>query len=120
MFFAYGEQLDYIDNNASTIRIAEWKSSTKTQAAYDRLFSDDELPMKIGYAVFKQYKNKELPDVHCAYILAICDILLNPKSPGIKCNDKSVVKRVNAFLVNIFAVFYILNISHICNLKFVY
>lgn len=117
MFFVYGERLDYIDNNASTAKIAEWKSSAKTEAAYDGLFSEEELPMTIGFTVFKQYKNKELPAVHCAYILAICDIMLNPKSPGIKCNDKSVVKRVNAFLVNIFAVFHILNISHNYNFE---
>src|SRR5437764_8494777 len=52
-------------------------------------------------AVFKQYKGKELPTMHCAFVLSICDILLNPKSSGIKCNDKSVVRRINAFLVNI-------------------
>ena len=40
---------------------------------------------------------------HCAYVLSICDILLNPKSLGIKCNDKSVARQVNAFIVNIFA-----------------
>jgi hypothetical protein len=111
MFTTFGEnRLDYVDNNTSAINVVEGKSSEKTKAAYIALFSDDEVLTKIGYTVFKKYKNKELPTTHCAYILAICDILLNPKSPGIKCNDKSVVKRVNAFLVNIFVVFHILNI----------
>lgn len=114
MFTTFGKnRLDYVDNNTSAINVVEWKSSEKTKAAYIALFSDEELLTKIGYTVFKKYKNKELPTTHCAYILAICDILLNPKSPGIKCNDKSVVKRVNAFLVNIFIVFHILNIQHI-------
>lgn len=108
MFSVYGNRLDYIDNNASSAKIAEWKASSKTRAAYDALFTDSGLPTTIGYTVFKQYKDNNLPTMHCAYILAICDILLNPKSPGIKCNDKSVVKRVNAFLVNIFAIFHIL------------
>jgi len=94
--------LDYVDNNSPAVKIVEWKSSAKTKAAYNALFSDNELLTNIGYTVFKQYKNQELPTTHCAYILAICDILLNPKSSGIKCSDKSVVKRVSAFLVNIF------------------
>ena len=111
MFVSFGDRLDYIDNNASATKIVEWKSSEKTKAAYNALYSEDELLTNVGYAVFKQYKDDELPTTHCAYIIAICDILLNPKSPGIKCNDKSVVKRVNTFLVNIFAVFHdILNI----------
>jgi hypothetical protein len=107
MFKAFSDQLNYIDNNASASKIADWKSSSKTQVAYDELYSNDKLLDSIGAFVFKQYKGKELPMMHCAYILAICDILLNPKSPGIKCNDKSVVKRVNAFLVIIFAVFHV-------------
>ena len=111
MFSSFGEQkLDYIDNNASAIKITEWKSSEKTKAAYNDLFSNDELLEKISYIVFKQYKGQELPTMHCAFILAICDIVLNPKSQGIKCNDKSVVKRVNAFLVNIFTLYHIRNI----------
>lgn len=108
MFTAFGERLDYIDNNAAAVKIAEWKLHEKTKAAYEELFSDDELLSGIGYAVFKQYKGKEIPTMHCAYVLAICDIVLNPKSPGIKCNDKSVVKRVNTFMVNIFAIFHCL------------
>ena len=39
--------------------------------------------------------------MHCAYILSICDIVLNQRSTEIKCSNRSVVRRVNAFLVNI-------------------
>ena len=101
MFVTFGEQhLDRVDNNTPFPKLAEWKTSPKTQAAYNKLFTNHELLSKIGYSVFKQYKEKELTTMHCAYILSICDILLNPKSPDIKCNNKSVVRRVNAFLVN--------------------
>jgi hypothetical protein len=105
MFTVFGDRLEFIDNNATAIKIAEWKSNKKTQNAYDELFINTELLNDIGCTVFKQYREKDLSTMHCAFILAICDIVLNPKSPGIKCNDKSVVKRVNAFLVNIFAIF---------------
>src|SRR5208282_6802158 len=97
MFSAFGEQrLDHVDSTISPLKLSEWKSSEKTQAAYNDLFTNHDLLTKIGHAVFKQYKEKELPTMHCAYILSICDILLNPKSAGIKCNDKSVMRRVNA------------------------
>lgn len=100
MFATFGdERLDYVDGTTSSIKVAEWKKSEKTQAAYRELFENHELLAKIGYAVFKGYKEKELSTMHCAYVLSICDILLSPKSSGIKCNDKSVVRRVNAFLV---------------------
>ena len=93
MFSVFGEQrLEYVDNNTSSVKIAEWKTSEKTRAAYGELFSNHELLTKIGYTVFKQYKEKDLPTMHCVCILSICDILLNPKSLGIKCNDKSVVR----------------------------
>jgi hypothetical protein len=106
MFAAFGEQrLDYVDNNTSSKKIAEWKTNVKTLKAYDELFTNHDLLTKIGYTVFKREKEKELSTMHCAYVLAICDIVLNPQSSWIKCNDKSVVRRVNAFLVNIFAHF---------------
>jgi hypothetical protein len=100
MFAAFGQhRLDRVDNTTSPLKISEWKSSEKTQFAYSELFANHDLLTTIGHAVFKQYKEKELPSMHCAYILSICDILLNPKSSGIKCSDKSVARRVNTFLV---------------------
>ena len=102
MFSTFGEErLERVDNNTSPVKIAEWKTSEKTKTAYMELFTNHELLSKIGYSVFKSYREKELPTMHCAYILSICDILLNPKSTGIKCNDRSVTKRVHAFLVNV-------------------
>ena len=102
MFAAFGEErLERVDSTISLMKLAEWKTSEKTRKAYSDLFSNHDLLSKIGYNVFKSYKGKELPTMHCAYILSICDILLNSKSSGIKCSDRSVVRRVNAFLVNI-------------------
>ena len=102
MFVTFSEErLEHVDSTTSPGKLAEWKASEKTKAAYNELFSNQVLLSRIGYNVFKSYKEKELPTMHCAYVLSICDILLNPKSSGIKCNDRSVVRRVNAFLVNI-------------------
>ena len=102
MFSAFGEdRLERVDNTTSPAKLAEWKTSERTKKAYKDLFANHDLLSRIGHNVFKSYKEKELPTMHCAYILAICDIVLNPRSSGIKCNDRSVIRRVNAFLVNI-------------------
>ena len=106
MFSAFGEnRLERVDSTTPALKLSEWKTSDKTCAAYDEIFTNSELLSKIGYSVFKQYKEKSLPEMHCAYILSICDILLNPKSSGIKCHDKSIVRRINTFLVNIAVLF---------------
>ncbi|GBB95342.1 hypothetical protein RclHR1_25110002 [Rhizophagus clarus] len=99
MFATFGEdRLERIDNNTSPVKITEWKNSEKIKKAYEELFTNYELLSKIGYSIFRSHKEEELSTMHCAYILSICDILLNPKSSGIKCNDRSVTRRVHAFL----------------------
>ena len=114
MFAAFGEErLERIDNTTSPVKLAEWKNSEKTKKAYEELFSNHDLLSKIGHNVFKSYKEKELPTMHCAYILSIC-IVLNLKSSGIKCSDRSVVRRVNAFLVNICNMLNIIIIYYKC------
>ncbi|GBC35770.2 hypothetical protein GLOIN_2v1867789 [Rhizophagus irregularis DAOM 181602=DAOM 197198] len=76
MFSNFGEQkLERVDSSASSKKIAEWKKSAKIS---------------------------ELPPEHWVYVLTICDIVLNPSSPGIKCNDKLVLKRVD-FLMELAA-----------------
>ena len=119
MFAAFGEErLERVDSTTSSLKLAEWKTSEKTRAVYNEIFSNHELLTKIGYNVFKQYHQKELSTMHCAYILSICDILLNPKSSGIKCNDKSVAKRVHAFLVNIRSILKLKNTFLLTNINF--
>src|ERR1043166_8944903 len=84
MFAAFGDKkVERVDSSTSSIKLAEWKASEKTRLAYNEIFTNHELLTRIGFNVFKQYKEKELPMMHCAYILSICDILLNPKSSGI-------------------------------------
>ncbi|CAG8775108.1 19559_t:CDS:2 [Gigaspora margarita] len=63
------EHLDHINNNISSIKLAESKSSLKTKTAYEKLFKDQQILLKIGYMVVKQYKNKELSPLHYAFIL---------------------------------------------------
>src|SRR6266516_3238606 len=102
MFAAFDEErLERVDSTTSPRKLAEWKDSEKTRKAYEELFSNHDLLSKIGHNVFKSNKEKELLTMHFAYIFSICDIILNLSSSGIKCIDRSVVKQVNVFLVNI-------------------
>ncbi|GBB95827.1 hypothetical protein RclHR1_02620018 [Rhizophagus clarus] len=95
MFTTFGkDRLERIDNNTFPVKITEWKNSKKTKKAYEELFTNHELLSKIGYSVFRSHKEEELSTMHCAYILPICDILLNLKSS----NDRSVTRHVYAFL----------------------
>ena len=119
MFSTFGKQrLDVVDSNTSPLKLAQWKSNEKTRSAYLEIFRNHELLSNIGYTVFKQYKDNELPTTHYAYILAICDILLNPKSSGIKCNDKSVINRVTCFLVITLITFKFKNHLYITDIHF--
>lgn len=100
MFSNFGEQkLERVDSSASSKKIAEWKKSAKTREAYRELFENQGILTKITSSVFKSYEGSELPPEHWVYVLAICDIVLNPSSPGIKCNDKLVLKRVDFLMV---------------------
>ncbi len=102
IFSIFGEEwLSRVDNNTSAHVLAQWKLSEKMRNAYDELFNNNQLLSSMGYQVFKQYHGNPLPPMHCAYTLAICDILLNPASLGIKCSDRSVARHVNVFMVNI-------------------
>ncbi|CAB4425817.1 unnamed protein product [Rhizophagus irregularis] len=62
---------------------------------------DSSILTKITSSVFKSYEDSELPPEYWIYVLAICDIVLNPSSPGIKCNDKLVLKRVDFLMQSI-------------------
>ena len=50
--------------------------------------------------VFKEYKEKVLLIMYCIFILAICDILLSPSSPEIKCKDRLVARYINVFMIS--------------------
>ena len=68
--------------------------------AHNELFRNYNILVKIATSIFKSFKNKEIPALHFTYVLSICDIVLNPKSLSIKCNDKSVLSRIEFFIVN--------------------
>ncbi|EXX66263.1 hypothetical protein RirG_125490 [Rhizophagus irregularis DAOM 197198w] len=102
MFSNFGEQkLKRVDSSASSKKIAEWKKNAKTREAYRELFENQGILTKITSSIIKSYEGSELPLEHWVYVLAICDIVLNPSSPGIKCNDKLVLKRVDFFMQSI-------------------
>ena len=67
MFAAFrDEKLERIDSSTSLIKLAEWKTSAKTCIAYNEIFTNHKLLTRIGFNVFKQYKEKEL-SAHTVY-----------------------------------------------------
>src|SRR4051794_16429195 len=100
IFTTFGEdRLEKVDNNTITKHLVEWKESIKTCNAYHVLFNDKTFINKISYTVFKSFRGKDLPNLHSAFILSIGDILLNPITSGIKCNDCAVAYQVQVFMI---------------------
>ncbi|GBC50631.2 hypothetical protein GLOIN_2v1846469 [Rhizophagus irregularis DAOM 181602=DAOM 197198] len=59
MFSVFGEQrLECINNNSSSMKIAEWKQNQKTHNAFYELFKNHNILTKIGHSIFKQYRIK--------------------------------------------------------------
>ncbi|CAG8738326.1 5369_t:CDS:2, partial [Rhizophagus irregularis] len=54
MFSVFGEQrLECINNNSSSMKIAEWKQNQKTHNAFYELFKNHNILTKIGHSIFK-------------------------------------------------------------------
>jgi hypothetical protein len=101
LFSSFEEQkLEHVDNNTSSLKLAEWKKNPKTRKAHNELFKNNELLAEITTTTFKSYQVKEILAMHWAYVLAIRDIVLNPRNLGIKCNDKAVLRRIGFLMVN--------------------
>ncbi|CAG8525473.1 30940_t:CDS:2 [Racocetra persica] len=87
------DQLEIVDSTTSSLKLVEWKNCKKTHDVYNSLFENNELITSICLLAFRQFYDKSPPPMHCAYTMAICDILLNLTSSSIKCSDKSVTRR---------------------------
>ncbi|CAG8679298.1 24483_t:CDS:2, partial [Dentiscutata erythropus] len=87
-----------VDNNISATKLSEWKASKETCNAYNSLFENDELITSICLLAFKQFRGNSLPPIHCAYTMAILDILLNPTSSSIRCTNKAIARRVHVLM----------------------
>ncbi|CAG8837471.1 32249_t:CDS:1, partial [Gigaspora margarita] len=76
----------------STAEIIRWKESPQVDNCYRALFEKNSERVFwvsiIARTVFSIVAIPTLTNYHCAFTLAVCDILLNPQSKTVLCKDK--------------------------------
>ena len=97
------DDLTKLNKQTSAIDISQWKSSEKLNECFKKLYnvdnSDNDFVDTIAKVTFPIYKDKELPSDIYVYAVSICDIIMNPKFPDIKCSRKYLEKRITLFKV---------------------
>jgi hypothetical protein len=98
------ERLPLLKSNAVVSNIVRWKQSEEVASCYRSLFEQNESGAfwvaVIARSAFSTTAVPTLSDEHCAFTLAVCDILLNPKSKGIICKESKMKRHMERFLVS--------------------
>ena len=110
IFFIFGNQLEYINNKASSEEVLKQKKSEKTRACYKKLFDEVEEDSEDTYMT--RILSKVWPDDNAsldniAYAIAVSQTMLSPKYDKITISD-NVVKRLIAKNLVIFIYIYII------------
>jgi hypothetical protein len=99
------ERLPPLRSNALLADVITWKQAQKTIACFDALFekNDDDRYwiVVIARTAFNEAMVPTLSHAHCAFALAVCDILLNPASKGIICTEKRMKCRMEHYIVSL-------------------
>ena len=98
------ERLPPLKKNAVPADIVSWKQSEEVLDCYRALFEMNEEGVFwvsiIARAAFSMVAVPILSNEHCAFTLAVCDILLNPKSRSVTCSEKRLMRRIERYLVS--------------------
>src|SRR5947209_19334695 len=98
-------KLPPLNTSASAQDIIAWKQSSETIACFDCLFeknADDVFWVTIiARATFTEAAVPNLTSCHCAFTLAVCDILLNPASKSTTCTEKRMKRRMDRYIVSL-------------------
>jgi len=98
------EKLPPLRSNASAADVIKWKQSEPVVDTFTSLFeknSDDVFWITaIARAAFTETAVPNLTNAHCAFTLAVCDILLNPQSKGTICTEKRIKRRMARYIVS--------------------
>ncbi|RIB05564.1 hypothetical protein C2G38_2219325 [Gigaspora rosea] len=99
------EKLLSLNSNTSAPEIVNWKKSSQVAACFRSLFEQTEsgvywIDMIARSAFFTAALPTMTPE-HCVFMLAVCDIILNPKSKYVKCTEKLMKRRLKRYLVSI-------------------
>ena len=97
------EKLPPLKSNAAA-DIVSWKESPQVKSCFRALFEqNDEGVLWISLIARTAVSTVAVPvmtDHHCAFTLAVCDILLNPRSRNIICTEKRMKRRMEQYLVS--------------------
>jgi len=98
------ERLPPLRSNASAADVIQWKQSQPVIAAFDSLFQQNAEGVfwitAIARAAFSETAVPNITSTHCAFTLAVCDILLNPQSKGTVCTEKRIKRRMARYIVS--------------------
>jgi hypothetical protein len=88
------------------IKIIEWKRNPWVAKAYTSLWKVDDTGLPMINTIIMKAMPREDKDVCLkpsiiAFTLAICSIVLNPRSKDIRCTEEAIRKRCSIFLVRI-------------------
>ena len=84
--------------------VITWKNLDEVHDAYVKLFDDDVIHdiVKQAFLLDNVDENDNLYFEICIYTAAICDIILNPDYPDVKCSKKPLQLRLRKFKVIFF------------------
>jgi hypothetical protein len=106
MFSVFGEEaLPPINTHATPSEIVEWKKKEGVVACYNKLFlpinqnSETLVLTRILEKVFPN-KEKKLPLIQMAYVIAVCTTMLNQKYEKIKLDKVIMKKKVAVYYVS--------------------
>ncbi|RIA99878.1 hypothetical protein C2G38_2236936 [Gigaspora rosea] len=96
------EKLPLLKSNADASEIVRWKQSVEVADCSCSLFVQNESSAYwidlIARNAFSTVAVPTLTHGHCAFTLAMCDIILNPRSRSAQCTQKRMKRRVEKFL----------------------
>jgi hypothetical protein len=99
------ERLPRLRSNASAEDIVRWKQSQEVYDCYCALYEQDNKGVFwvaiIARTAFSMAAAPTLTNHHCAFTLAVCDIILNPQSKNIVCSESRIKRRMVRYLVSI-------------------
>jgi hypothetical protein len=99
------EKLPLLKSSAGASEIVRWKQSAEVADCFRSLFVQNESGAYwidlIARNAFSTAAVPTLTHDHCAFTLAVCDIILNPRSRSVQCTQKRMKRRVEKFLVSV-------------------
>src|SRR6185437_2962693 len=103
--FGY-EKLPPLKSGAAAEEIIRWKESEEVATCFRALFEENDNSVLwvsvIARTAFSTNAVPTLSNEHCAFTLAVCDILLNPRSRNMICTEKRMKRRMEKYLVSIY------------------